>query len=302
MKAAYFKQIGELEIRDIPVPEPGEGEVLIKVDYCSICGSDIHGFTKGLWAYPGTPMGHEFAGVVEKVGPNPPEGVEIGQRVTAMLLTSCGVCDACFKGFPNLCTRLRGGGGGFANYFKTVKRGTLKMIYPLPDNISTLEASMMEPLATALHGVKQAWFDLNDTVAIFGAGTIGLLVAQIVKAYGVVKVIQIDLSKKRLDCAKELGVDYVINAAEVDDVLAEIEKIVGPKVNNYGHSGYCDVVFECAGSPKAIEQAQKAVKGGGQIISIALTETDDVKIDIPALVQKEVTWKGSYAYVSKFHI
>jgi len=299
MKVAIYRGIREFEVTDIPIPTLADGEVLIKVDYCSICGSDLHGFTKGLWTAPGLIMGHEYSGTIVELGPNPAPGVEIGQKVCVNALTPCGSCDACRKGHPNLCTNMRGGHGAFAEYIKVVKQGGLHMMHLLPENVSTKEGSMMEPLSVALRGVKRAKIDLDATVAVFGAGTLGIMVSQVLKSIGAVRVIQIDISAKRLEVAKSIGVDYVINASEVDDVLKEIEKITGPCKNAYGHSGSCDVVFECAGIPLTVAQAQKAVKGGGQLVSIALTETDAL-IDIPALVQKEVTWYGSYAYVHEY--
>lgn len=300
MKAAFYKGIREFEVKDVPYQEPGEGQALLRIDYCSVCGSDLHGYTHGLWTAPGVIMGHEYAGTIEKVGPNFQSDINVGDRVTVCGLTPCGVCDKCVKGFYHLCPNMRGAQGAYAEYTTPASPGVLKMFFKLPDNVSTLEGSMIEPLSVGLHAAKLAKYNMNETIVVLGAGTIGLMTSQCVKAMcGASKVIQVDISAKRLEMAKELGIDYVINAAEVDDLYAEIEKITGPCKNPYGHPGLVDIVFECAGIPTTVNQAQQLAKGGGQIISVAITEVKH-EIDLNALVQKEITWKGSYAYIHEY--
>lgn len=302
MKAAIYQGPRNFEVKEVPVPTPGDGEVLIKVDYCAICGSDLHTFTKGLYIEPGQIMGHEFGGTVVAIGSNyPDQTLKVGQKVVTNPTVSCGTCTMCRKGQPNICenaltaTIAYGRPGAFANY---VLQGRGAKIYKLPDNVGTKEASLFEPLSVAIHAVKQADLYLNDKVVVFGAGTIGIMISQVLKTIGCIEVIQVDISQPRLDIAKKTGVDYTINASEVDDVVEEIAKITGP--GYYGPDGAeADVVFEAAAVPSTITQSIKVVRNGGQIITIALPE-GDVPLNLTAIVQKEIAFLGSYAYTNEF--
>ncbi|MBY0149135.1 zinc-binding dehydrogenase [Neobacillus niacini] len=301
MKAAIFKEARKLEVTEIPVPKPTEDEILIKVDYCGICGSDLHTYTKGLYVNPGQIMGHEFAGVVKEIGANV-SGLTIDQKVVIRPLIECGSCQHCLAGMPHLCANglVDGIGygrpGAFAEYIIVPKPLVNKVVFPLPDNVSTKEAALIEPLAVAVHGVKLANVDLADKVVVFGAGTIGLFVAQVLKTIGNCHVTQIDISNKRLELAKELGVDVVINAQE-ENVMERLVEITG--AGNYGAGASVDVVFECAGVPITVNQSLEAVRHGGKIISLALFE-ENVSLDPTILVQKEISWKGSFAYNTEF--
>jgi L-iditol 2-dehydrogenase len=300
MKAAIYKGIREFEVEDVPVIEPGDGQILLKVDYCSICGSDLHGYTQGMWTAPGVIMGHEYAGTIAKLGPNPPSDLQAGDRITICGLTPCGVCDKCANMTPHLCPNMQGAPGAYAEYTTPARPGALKMYYKLPDNISTLEGSMIEPLSVGVRAAKMAKYSMNSKIVVFGAGTIGLCAMQAARTIsGASKIIQIDISQKRLDLAKELGADHIINASEVDDVYAAIQEITGPVPQPYGHPGLVDVVLECAGSPATLRQAQEIVNAGGTIVSVALPEST-IEIDMPMLIQKEIAWKGSYAYIYDF--
>jgi threonine dehydrogenase-like Zn-dependent dehydrogenase len=300
MKAAVYKGIGEFEVTDVPVIEPEDEQLLLKIDYCSICGSDLHSYKHGVWTAPGTIMGHEYAGTVAKLGPGTPPDIQVGDRITVCNLTPCGVCDKCANMVPHLCPNMRGAPGGYAEYATPAKPGTLKMFYKLPDNVSTLEGAMIEPLSVGVRAAKMAKYRMNSTVVVFGAGTIGLCTMQAARTIsGASTIIQIDISQKRLDLAKELGADYIINAGEVDDVFAAIQEITGPVSQPYGHPGLADVVLECAGSVATLKLAQEVVNAGGTLVSVALPESA-IEIDMPMLIQKEVTWKGSYAYIYDF--
>ena len=249
MKTSIYQGPRNFEIKEAPTPEPGEGEVLIRVDYAAICGSDLHTYLKGLYVEPGQVMGHEFAGTVAAIGPNyHDETLKVGQKVAANPFPTCGKCVMCVKGKPNVCkdalslALAYGRPGGFAEYVLQPKGG---FIYKLPDNVTTLQGALMEPLSVAVHAVKQAKLYLDDVCVIFGAGTIGNMIGQVLKSIGCITVIQVDLSQKRLDIAKKTGADYVINASKVEDVVAEIAKIAGPGF--YGPNGAgADVIFEAA--------------------------------------------------------
>jgi (R,R)-butanediol dehydrogenase/meso-butanediol dehydrogenase/diacetyl reductase len=302
MKAAVFLGKREFEIQEIPIPEPGDGEVLIKVEYSAICGSDLHSFTKGLHVMPGQIMGHEFAGTVVAIGPNyPDETLKIGQRVTTNPTVPCGVCRMCRRGLTNICknaitaTLAYGRPGAFAQYVIQGKGGVM---YRIPDNVSTKAGALVEPLSVAIHAVKRAKHCMNDKVVVFGAGTIGSMVGQLIKRIGAVEVIQVDMSQLRLDVAKNGGVDHIINARETQDVVAEIAKITG--AGDYGPDGAAaNTVYECAGVQATLSQAVKAIVHGGEIVCVAAPE-DELFINVTALVQKEVSLLASYAYTTEF--
>lgn len=302
MKAALFQSPHNFEIKEIEKPSVDDNSILIQVDYCAICGSDLHTYTKGLYVNPGQIMGHEFSGTIVEIGKNCDcQHLHVGQRVVTNPTIPCGHCVMCRKGFPNVCenaltrTLAYGKPGAFAQY---VLQGADAFIYPLPDNITTREASLMEPLAVSIHAVKRAKLSLNDIVVVFGAGTLGVLVTQVLKSIGNIQVIQVDLSDKRLEIAKEVGADYTINPREVPDVIAEIARITGP--GYYGPDGAAaDVVFECAGAPQTVIQSIKSVRHGGQIVTLALAEKT-ADLDVTFLVQKEISFYGSYAYTNEF--
>ncbi len=302
MKAAFFKDVYQFEVRDdVPIAEPEKDSLVLKVDYCSICGSDLHGYKKGLWTAPGLIMGHEYAGTVYKLGPDYDGDLKVGDRITVCGLTSCGKCDMCLHDRPHLCPNMRGAQGAYAEFTTPAYPGSLPMFYKLPDSVSTLAGAMVEPLSVGLHAAKMPVYQSNDTIVVIGAGMIGLCTMQCARALNAgATIIQIDLSDMRLEKALELGADYAINPTKVDDVYAEIEKITGPQPQAYGHPGLVDVVFECCGLDATVKQAQDLCKGGGYVISVAVAEEEVRPAMLNQIVQKELIWRGSYAYKCEF--
>ena len=302
MKAVQYRGVKKLELVNIPVPQLRDDEILVKVSYCGICGSDLHTFVKGLYVEPGQVMGHEFSGIVEETGRDV-EGIEVGDRVVVKPLGHCGKCNHCLNGRPHLCETVFSGGligyggtaGAFAEYVVIPKAQLNNNVFLLPKEISLDEAALIEPLAVALRGVQLAGIGLNDIIVIFGAGPIGLCVAQIVKTIGGSYVIQVDLSDKRLQAAKEFGVDMVLNPNK-EDVVNQIAEMTGR--GNYGSGATADVVFECAGVPLTVKQALKSVRHGGTIISLALFE-EKLSFNPSTLVAKEIKWQGAFGYFSQ---
>ena len=302
MKAAFFRGPHNFEVKEIPTPATGADDILINVDYCAICGSDLHTYTKGLYVKPGQVMGHEFGGTIAQIGDNCKSlGLSVGQKIVTNPTIACGHCVMCRKGLPNICenaltrTLAYGRPGAFAQY---VLQGGNGYFYPLPDSVSTKEGALMEPLAVAVHAVKRAKLYLNDTAVVLGAGTLGLLTAQVLKSIGNIRVIQVDVSDKRLEVARNTGVDFTINPRKVKDVVAEIAAITGPGF--YGSGGaQADAVFECAGVPATVTQALKIVRHGGYVISVANAE-EPAPLDVTVMAQKEINFLGSYAYINEF--
>jgi 2-desacetyl-2-hydroxyethyl bacteriochlorophyllide A dehydrogenase len=302
MKAVEFRETKKLQLVNMSIPQPKEDEILVKVAYCGICGSDLHTYVKGLYVKSGQVMGHEFSGIVEEVGKSI-TGITAGARVVIKPLGDCGHCEHCLNERPHLCENVFSGGligyggtpGAFAEYVVIPKAQVNKNVFVLPSEISLDEAALIEPLAVALRGIHLADIGLNETVVVFGAGPIGLCVAQVAKSIGSSHVIQVDLSDHRLETAKACGIDTVINPRN-EDVLKCIAEITGKGNHNSGATA--DIVFECAGVPITVKQSLKSVRHGGTIISLALFE-EELLFNPSTLVAKEVKWQGAFGYFSK---
>ena len=182
MKAIVWTDIDKIEIRDVPLPEPKENEAIIKVGCTSICGSDLTIISgKHPRARKPLVLGHEFMGTVFSFAKGASKGFSIGQRVVVEPLLSCKVCKQCKSGNEHVCKNLKLIGvetdGGFAEYV----RAPIDKIYPIDDSVTDEEAAIIEPLAVAVHAVNYAKLEKNNTIAIIGAGPIGLLIAQVVR-------------------------------------------------------------------------------------------------------------------------
>ncbi|MGB9676452.1 MAG: zinc-dependent alcohol dehydrogenase [Candidatus Bathyarchaeales archaeon] len=259
MKAAMLYGIKDLRIEDIPKPEIDAGEVLVKVRAATTCGTDLKIFQRGyvekVIMLP-TVFGHEWAGEVAEVA----DGLEWprkGMRVRAGNSAPCLHCTMCQKGKYNLCENMIWLWGAYAEYIKVPARMVLVNMQEIPQHVSFEEAAIAEPLACVLHGAEDAGVKLGDSVAIIGAGPIGLLHLLVAKRIGAEKVIMIDLIEERLDFAKKLGADEVINAGK-GDAAEKIRQLT----NGYG----VDVVIEAIGLPQTWEQALKLVRNGGTVL------------------------------------
>ena len=286
MKAAVLYGVGDLRVEDVPEPEILGNEVLLEVKATGICGTDIHIY-KGEWKVE-TPiiLGHEFSGVISKIG-GEVEEFRVGDHVVAEPNITCGTCHFCLMSERNFfCERIRTLGvtvnGAFAEYVKTTKGN----IYKIPRELSFEEASLIEPIACCVRGIDQAGIKVGDIVAIVGAGPIGLLLLQLAKMAGASKVIQTDLEEGRLKLAKSLGADYVINIQKEDTVKA-VNDITG----GYG----VDMAIEAVGKPESITQAMEMTSRGGRLTIFGVSAQDAVwKVKPFDLYEKELTITTSY--------
>ncbi len=286
MKAAVFYGKDNIKVEERPKPKNEERDVLIKVAAAGICGTDIHIY-KGEWKVP-TPLilGHEFSGTIEEIGERVTK-VQTGDRVVAEPNIICGECKYCLTGERNyFCEKLEAIGvtrdGAFAEYVSVPE----KNVYVVPDNISLNEAALIEPLACCIRGIDNVQIKTGDTVAIVGAGPIGLILLQLAKISGASLVIQIDMVENRLELAKKIGADYTINIKEQDSVDA-----VMAITDGYG----VDVSIEAVGNPQAIEQAFKLVRRGGRLNIFGVSPQDAVWNLKPfELYDKELTITSSY--------
>jgi 2-desacetyl-2-hydroxyethyl bacteriochlorophyllide A dehydrogenase len=292
MRAAVFKGIRDVRVENVPAPRAGGEDVVVEVSACGICGSDLHTYLHGSFVEPGQIMGHEFSGRVIEKGPGV-EGLQLGDRVTAIPIVPCGRCARCAEGRYNLCAEAwttgiaYGKPGAFAELVRIPEAKVGETVFRLDDAISDEDGATVEPLAVAVHAVRLAGDVAGRTALVLGLGTIGQEVAQVLRARGARRVIGIDISALRIRAARELGADAVDGAAGVEQALA----------GALGEGEELDLVFECSGVPSLATAALDAIRAGGTIMVLALYD-DPVTFNPTALVQKELRLLGSIAYTA----
>lgn len=277
---------GEIMFQEIPVPEVKENQVLVKIMYIGICGSDIHvyhgkhPFTK----YPVT-QGHEVSGEIVQLGAQV-TGFQIGQKVTIEPQVYCGECYPCRHGKYNLCEELKVMGfqtTGTASEFFAVDASK---VTPIPETMSYEEGAMIEPLAVAVHAVKQMGDVSGMNIAVIGAGPIGNLVAQTAKGMGAAKVMITDVSNLRLEKTKECGIDVCVNTKNRDFGEAMLGAFGPDKA---------DVIYDCAGNNITMGQAIKYARKGSVIVLVAVF-AGMAEIDLAVANDHELDIKSTMMY------
>jgi len=288
MKAAMLYGVKDLKVEDVEVPKVEAGEVLVKVKAATTCGTDLKIFQRGyvekVIKFP-TIFGHEWAGEVVDVD----KGLEWpkkGMHVRAGNSAPCLHCAMCQRGKYNLCENMIWLWGAYAEYIKVPARMVLVNMQEIPEGVSFEEAAITEPLACVLHGVEEADVKLGDTVAIIGAGPIGLLHLLTVKKIGATKAIVIDLVNERLDFAQKLGADVTINSGN-ENVEARIKELTG----GYG----ADVAIEAIGLPATWQQALRLTRKGGVVLEFGGCPPEtEVKVNTEMLHYGELTVMGTF--------
>ena len=265
MREMMWQQVmtepGEISFREIPVPEVGPDEVLVKIKRIGVCGSDIHVY-HGTHPYTGYPVtqGHEVSGQIVKLGEYVKD-LSVGQKVTIEPQVFCGRCYPCLHGKYNLCEKLKVMGfqtTGTASEYFAVDASKVTL---LPEDMSYNDGAMIEPLAVTVHAAKR-FPDLKGAKAVvLGCGPIGILLIQSLKAMGAAEVFATDISDGRLALAKQLGADYVVNTAK-EDYAEALLKAFGPDK--------ADVIYECAGTDVTMDQAIQNARKGSTIILVAV--------------------------------
>lgn len=287
MLAAVLNGPRDMRLEEVPTPVPGDGEVIIKVEACSICGSDLHAYEgkHPKVTYPRI-LGHEFSGVVSEIGKGV-RGLKEGDRVGCDTNLTCGTCTYCRGGRPNLCPGSKTLGfnmdGAYAQYVK-IPAGI--NIYPLPANVSFAEAALAQPLGVGFNAVKRrAQVTVGDEVAILGAGPIGMSALLLAKASGA-RVVVTDTLGYRLEAAKKLGADVAINV-EKEDLIRKINELT----NGEG----VDKVIEAVGGRQDItlQQATQIVKRGGLIVVVGTFSDNKATIRITEFKDREMELKGA---------
>ncbi len=273
MRAAVVQGLHKpLAVEVLPDPDPGAGEIVVKVGRCGICGSDLHMTEDPAYGVgAGDVLGHEFAGEVVALGKGV-ESVRLGDLVSVIPLVSCGNCEACRTGDLAWCTEFSLQGGGYAEY--AVTRPNQCVV--LPQSASLADGAIVEPLAVALHGVNMAGLKKDDKVLILGAGPIGMAVAFWARRMGAARIVVQDIADYQRDRALHLGATGFINDAS--DPIGSAERAL---------DGKADIVFECVGLPGLIAQAVEQVRNRGTILLLGLCTKPDT-FNSFAMLSKEV--------------
>ena len=291
MKTAVMTKLKYCEIQQRPIPVPKEDEVLVKIENVGVCGSDLHYYESGrignfIVEFPFV-LGHEAGGTVVEVGANV-KNLKVGDRVALEPGKTCGKCEFCKSGRYNLCPDVI----FFATppvdgVFQEYVAHEAGLCFKIPDNMSTEEAALIEPLAVGMHAANQGDAHLGQIAVVTGSGCIGLMSLLSLKARGVSKVIVVDVMDKRLAQAKKLGADYVING-KTEDTVARIMEITEGK-------GF-DLGIETSGSQICASQQIQAAKKGATIVLVGYSASGEMTLPIGMSLDKELNFKTVFRY------
>ncbi len=291
MKTAVMLGVGKMGFEEREIPVPKDNEVLVKLEYVGICGSDLHYYETGaIGDYVVEPpfvLGHEPGGTVVEVGRNV-KHLKAGDRVALEPGKTCGHCEFCKTGNYNLCPDVV----FFATppvdgVFQEYVAHEADLCFKLPDNVSTMEGALIEPLAVGFHAAMQGGARAGQTAVVMGAGCIGLVTMMALKAMGVSRVYVVDIMEKRLEKALELGADGVIHAGQLDAV-EELRKLT----NGNGS----DLVVETAGTQVTTVQAIHMAKKGAVIVLVGYSKSGEMTLPMSLVLDKELTFKTVFRY------
>ncbi len=294
MKALLLSEYKHFEIAELPDPTPGRGEVLVSVAACGICGSDVHGYDGSSGRrIPPIIMGHEAAGTIAALGDGV-TGFAVGERVTFDSTIFCGACNNCRRGDVNLCDHRQVLGvscseyrraGAFAEYVSVPAR----ILYRLPDTLSFNEAAMLEAVSVALHGVALAQLSADSTALVVGAGMIGLLTLQALRAAGCARIFVADVDSTRLKLAQDAGATAVLssNADLVEQVL-QLTAGIG-----------VDVAIEAVGRNETVKASIDSVRKGGTVVLVG-NISPEVTLPLQKVVTRQIRLQGSCASAGEY--
>jgi L-iditol 2-dehydrogenase len=295
MKALVLSDYKRLEIDDLPVPQPADDEVLIRIKACGICGSDVHGYDGSTGRrIPPIVMGHEAAGVVESVGSRV-TGFGVGDRVTFDSTVYCGKCFYCDRGQVNLCDHREVIGvstprfrrmGAFAEFVTVPAR----IAYRLPETMPYAHAALIEAVSVAVHGASLTPVQAGDTAVVVGAGMIGLLTMQAVRLAGAERVLVVDVDDTRLKLAEELGATETLNSKTMNAV-DQIQK----RTSGRG----ADVAVECVGITDAIALSVESVRKGGAVTLVG-NVAPKIELGLQSVVSRQIRLQGSCASCGEY--
>jgi len=290
VKALLLSEYKKLNVVDMPTPEIGDEDVLVRVRACGICGSDIHGYDGSTGRrIPPLVMGHEAAGVIERAG-SAVRGFTVGDRVTFDSTVSCGRCDFCRQGQINLCDNRTVLGvscgdyrrhGAFAEYVSVPAR----ILYKLPDSLPFERAALIEAVSIAVHAVSRHVPKPDDAVLVVGSGMIGVLVIQVLREKGCRNIIAVDVDDEKLALAKRVGAARTLNGQDID-VPAAVRDLTGGQG--------ADASFEVVGHATTVMNAIRSLRKGGTVVLIG-NLSPKVEIPLQEVVSREISVLGSCA-------
>ena len=291
MKTAVMTQLQHVEIQQREVPKPGAGEVLVKIEYVGICGSDLHYYESGrigdfIVNYPFV-LGHEAAGTVVEAGSGVTH-IKPGDRVALEPGRTCGKCEFCRQGKYNLCRDVE----FFATppidgVFQEYVVHEAALCFKLPDHVSSMEGALIEPLAVGMHAAMQGGARLGQTAVVTGAGCIGLVTLLALKTKGVDRIIVVDIIEKRLQKALELGASHVINGKE-QDAVKEVLNLTGGMGS--------DLVFETAGTELTASQGIQMAKKGSTVVLVGYSSSGKMNLPMSLALDKELCFQTVFQY------
>jgi len=294
MKVALYEGPRKITLKQRPDPKAGPGDVIIKIKYVGICGSDFHTYLNGGPVIPvGIVLGHENVGTVAEVGAGV-KGWQVGDRVIASAPGPCGECYYCLHGRPSICvngfpqTNGLARDGGMAEYM--LVKDPAAMLHRIPDSVSFEDAVLFDIMCVGIKGVRESAFRFADNVVVVGAGAIGLSTIQMLKLAGARHVTALQPSAKKRELALQFGADLALNPAESGQNLQS-------KIRSLYDGIGADVAFECAGNPDSLQAAISSVRGGGQVLVLG-TGGEPTPIIEGLMVLSEINMKFSLAYTA----
>ncbi|OVE74184.1 hypothetical protein BVX94_01305 [bacterium B17] len=265
MKAVVFHAPEDERVEDVPKPECGDGELLVKIDACAVCGSDLKAFHVGNPRIkPPMVIGHEFTGIIEETGAGV-EGYSVGERIVMATSVSCGACAYCKKGLANLCVELSPMGyaypGGMAEYISVPKRAVDNgHVIKVPGDIKPEHAALAEPVSCGVNSCEQCNIEKGDTVLVMGAGPMGIINAVVARGFGASKIIMSEINEFRLKQCESFGFDVLVNPGSED-----LEQIIKDETDGLG----ADVVIVAAPAAQPQEQALSLARKHGTVCLFA---------------------------------
>jgi (R,R)-butanediol dehydrogenase/meso-butanediol dehydrogenase/diacetyl reductase len=287
MPAAVYKGNHTVVVEEIPVPEVGPNQVLLEISHCGICGTDLHMVMED-WGRPGSTGGHEYSGVVAKLGRDV-GGWAVGDRAVGGPTAGCGVCRQCAAGCTNLCEgRPNSGVDPFVGAFALYKALESDALYRVPDGIDLRTAALTEPLAVALRGVRRAAAKVDDRVLVTGAGPIGLLTVALLGTQGVSDVTVSEPSPRRQSLALKVGAARVIAPDELEPPALPMQIVASPY----------QLAFECSGRSDAMEAALDSLDRAGTLV-LSGSGMRRPRFDPNRIIMNELVVTGTYEYTQE---
>ena len=294
MKALVLEKPNQFAVKEIDKPLPAEGEVLVRIKACSICGSDVHGMDdRSGRRHPPIVMGHEASGIVEKLGASV-SGFEPGERVVFNSTLYCGKCHFCRQGFQNMCVSGKVFGvscdsyrlqGAMTEYIVVPER----ILYRLPDEVTFEQAALVEPLSIALHAINCAEIKLDDVAIVFGAGTIGVMLIKLLRLYSRARIISVDIDDTALEFAVRAGAHHTINPSKAD-VPSRVLELTG----GLG----ADLAYEAVGIASTTKAGIESLRKMGTFVLLGnLSPT--IELPIQKVVLKQLRLVGSYCFANE---